>query len=216
MVKKIKSYSESELIKMFGLTDIQKSTAPLMQEWLSATTKLLPHEQITFDKILLKAQNEIKGWKEESLKMNFLAFVLDLGYLDTTKTFKAYFEETLEGEVEGYFLKTKTDFMYAKGILDMPETPYFHFQEWKKQKDPNGDPTAQLLEAFLIAQERNKNGLPIYGATVVGQIWQFYIMEGKTYHVSKIYDCTEKEDLMQIVAMLRKFKEILENRLSMP
>jgi hypothetical protein len=70
-----------------------------------------------------------------------------------------------------------------------------------------------LVEAFLIAQELNKNNKPIYGCTVTGKLWDFFIMEGKTYCVSKSYDCTEREDLMKIIAMLRMFRTILEKDL---
>ena len=103
--------------------------------------------------------------------------------------------------------------MLAKGILDMPTAPYFHFQEWKKQKDPTGDPVPQLIEAFLIAQEVNKNDKPLYGCTITGKFWDFFIMEHKTYCISKSYDCTDPQDLLQIIAILRKFVEILETRL---
>ncbi len=94
--------------------------------------------------------------------------------LKSNKLFRTYYEKTVEATVEGIFLKTKTDFMIAKGILDLVKTPYFHFQavgvpKYKKEKDPNGDPTAQLLEAFLVAQEKNKNGKPLYGVCVVGR-----------------------------------------------
>lgn len=61
--------------------------------------------------------------------------------------------------------------------------------------------------------EKNKNGKPMYGCTVTGQIWEFVIMENRTYSISQYYDGTKNDDLMQIIAMLRKFKEILETRL---
>jgi hypothetical protein len=85
--------------------------------------------------------------------------------------------------------------------------------QYKKVKEPKGDVTAQLVEAFLIAQENNKNGNPMYGCTVIGKYWEFYIMENRTYCISKPYLCTEKDDLLQIIAILRKFKWILETRL---
>jgi hypothetical protein len=102
--------------------------------------------------------------------------------------------------------------------LETPKVPYFYFQaggvpQYKKVKDPKGDPTAQLLEAFLIAQEKNNNNKILYGCTVYGREWEFYIMEKRTYCISKAYNCTDNEDLMQIIAILRKFKEILENKL---
>jgi hypothetical protein len=103
--------------------------------------------------------------------------------------------------------------MIADGILETPKTPYFYFQEYKKVKDPKGDVTAQVLEAFLIAQENNKTPNPLYGCTVSGRYWEFLIMLDKTYCISKSYDCTDNDDLLQIIAILRQFKLILETRL---
>jgi hypothetical protein len=75
---------------------------------------------------------------------------------------------------------------------------------------------AQLLEAFLIAIKKNRvsnKHIPLYGCEIVGGIWRFVTMENKTYCVSKNYDCTEERDLKQIISILRKFRDILENRL---
>jgi len=72
---------------------------------------------------------------------------------------------------------------------------------------------AQLIEAFLIGQAKNKDGMPMYGLEIVGKQWSFVVMEGKTHCISKSFDCTDKEDLLQIIAVLRKFKEILETHL---
>ena len=214
MAKKVKSYDEGELIKMFGLTRFAGNDATaLMQEWTHTTTTLNDAEQYFFDDITENLLSQIVGWNEEMLKMNFIAFVLRLGHLKETARYKTYYESVMEATVENYFLKVKTDMMVAKGILERPEVPYFYFQEYKKQKDPKGDVTAQLLEAFLIAQEKNQNGNPIYGCSVAGKYWEFMILEGRTYCLSKSYDCTDKEDLLQIIAILRKFKEILETRL---
>jgi hypothetical protein len=214
MAKKIKSYDEGEIIKMFGLTRLAGNNAtPIMAHWVNTTTTLNAGEQYLFDDIIENLLSQIVGWNEEMLKMNFIAFVLRLGHLKETLQYKTYYESTLEATVDTYFLKVKADMMVAKGILERPEIPYFYFQEYKKQKDPKGDVTAQLLEAFLIAQEKNKNDKPMYGCTVIGKYWEFITMENRVYCVSKSYDCTDKEDLMQIIAILRKFKEILETTL---
>lgn len=213
LVNKTKNYSEAELIQLFSLIRLPYGETPLMKEWTDATTTLTVVEQVTFDRILQKARRSLEGWQEEELKMKFLAFVLELGGIDDHEEYFTYFERTISAKVEGHFLKTKTDLMLAKGILDMPQSPYFHFQEWKKQKDPTGDPVPQLIEAFLIAQEVNKNNKPLYGCTITGKFWDFFIMEHKTYCISASYDCTNPEDLLKIIAMLRKFVEILESRL---
>lgn len=214
MAKKIKQYDEAELIKIFGLKRMAGNIAsPLMQEWTSVSTTLLEWEQHLFNKITDKLLSKIVGWNEEMLKMNFISPVLLLGNLVETEQYKTYYEATIEATVDNYFLKTKADMMIATGILERAETPYFYFQEYKKVKEPKGDVTAQLIEAFLISMEKNKNGKPMYGCTVTGQIWEFVIMENRTYCISQYYDCTKNDDLMQIIAMLRKFKEILETRL---
>lgn len=219
MAKKAKNYSEAELIKTFGLIRLMGNNAhPLMAEWTKTQTVLNEHEQYLFDIILKDAFDNIAGWNEETLKMNFISFVLKLGHIVSSPKYKTYFEETIEATIDGHFLKVKTDFMLAKGILDLPEAPYFHFQEYKKDKDPSGDPDAQLLEAFLIAQEKNKasnseDSMPIYGCSIKGRRWEFFVMQEKTYCISKVYESTEADSLLQIIAILRKFAEILETRL---
>ena len=103
--------------------------------------------------------------------------------------------------------------MLAQGVLDAYETPYFHFQEYKPHKNPSGDSMAQLLEAFMMAQEKNQNGKPMYGVDTFGANWQFVIMEGREYCISKPLSAVDKDGLLKIIALLRKFRYILETRL---
>jgi hypothetical protein len=216
MSKRIKKYSEAELVGLFGLERLTDSDKlPLLQAWLCAETSLNAGEEYLFNLIFTDAKANIDSWHEEDLKMKFISFVLRLGHLVDDGNYHTYFERTVEATVDGYFLKTKTDFMLAKGILDMPQQPYFHFQEWKRHRDPTGDPVAQLLEAFLCAQVLNQQSLPLYGCTITGKYWEFVLLSGKTYAISESYDCTKKEDLMRIIAILRKFKYILETELCM-
>ncbi len=70
----------------------------------------------------------------------------------------------------------------------------------------------QLLEALLIAQEINQHKFPLYGCEVMGKYWSFVILEGKTYCLSKSYDCTEEDDLLKIISMLREFKRLLTTK----
>ncbi len=213
--RKESKFSEADLVDLFGLKKlIGNEKTALMSEWTKAETTLNEFEAYQFERKFQKAQGNIEWWHEEDLKMKFISFVLDIAYMeDDTENYISYFEKTISATVENTFLKVKTDFMLANGVMDKPKKPYFHFQEYKKRKDPNGDPVAQLVEAFLIAQEVNQNGKPLYGCTVTGKYWEFFIMEGKTYCVSDGYDSTKKEDLMKIIAMLRQFKVILEETL---
>lgn len=211
---KVRNYSEADLIAIYQLQRLVGSKkSVLLQEWLNCETTLDSVEQGIFEMILQDAEQNIDSWHEEELKMRFIAFVLRLGHFMDASEFKAYFERTVQANVEGNFLKTKTDFMIAKGVFDKPQLPYFHFQEYKPHKKPTGDSMAQLLEALLIAQELNQHQFPMYGCEVIGKYWSFVILEGKNYFISESYDCTKQNDLLQIIAVLRKFKQILETRL---
>ena len=156
--EKTVSYSEADLIKMFQLKRLVKTQTSLMQKWLEVEKPVLAiEEQFIFDRIYNLAVDSIAGWSEEDLKMKFISWVLPLGYLTDNGRFLTYFEKTIFATIEGHYLSTKTDFMVATGILDKPEKPYFHFQEYKPHKKPTGDSMAQLLEAMLIAQKENSN-----------------------------------------------------------
>ncbi|MEN9912565.1 MAG: hypothetical protein RI956_1009, partial [Pseudomonadota bacterium] len=204
---KLKKYSEGEIALTFHLDKIKPNTA-LMNHWLNTDCSLNHVETELFKSVIEEAKNNIEAWNEEELKMNFISPILRISHITSSKTIRTFYERTIEAEVEGIYLKTKTDFMIAKGLLDVMQNPYFHFQEYKKDKDPNGDPLGQLLEAFLIAQAINKNDKPMYGAYIVGRYWYFVTMEAKEYCVSPSYDSTKEAELMQIIAVLRHFKVI--------
>ena len=209
-----KTWREAEMIKAFNLNCITAYKTPLMTEWLDVQTpEFNSGEQYIFDKTFSKGQKSVRGWNEEDLKIKFIGPVLELGHLNDEGGLVGYFDKTISATVDGIHLVVKSDFMLAKGLLDVFETPYFHFQEYKPYKNPTGDSMAQLLEAFLIAQETNQNGKPIYGVDIVGKSWQFVIMEGREYCISETYDSVNKIDLLAIISILRKFRHILETRL---
>jgi hypothetical protein len=210
----MKNWREGDLIQTFKLNRIITQQTPLMKEWLDVQMPDLNiPEQYDFDRDLNKAQKFIAGWNEEDLKMKFISTILKLGHLMDDEMVIGYFDKIISATVEDIKLTVKSDFMLATGVLDVFTTPYFHFQEYKPYKNPSGDSMAQLLEAFLIAQASNKNNKPLYGADIMGANWRFVIMEGKDYCISKSFDSVDKIDLLTIIAVLRKFKFILETRL---
>jgi hypothetical protein len=210
--KKI-NYTEDDLIGLFKLTRIVAHQTPEMQRWLSAPLVVLEdYEQRIFDRILPFAIRDIDGWGEEDLKMHFISQILPLANLTGNGRYKAFYEKTISGEVDGIVLTAKTDFMLATGFFNKPQKPYFHFQEYKPSK-PTGDSMAQLLEAFLIAQEKNKNNKPLYGIEIVGRYWKFVTFKDRTYCISPSYDSIKKDDLLAIIAILRHFIFILETEL---
>lgn len=188
-----------------------------MQEWWEATLPTLNEiEQYLFDTHYQRALEKITTWSEEDLKMKFISPVLALGNVLDEQGFSTCFDKKFVGEVENHHLSVRADFVIGSGLMDYMIQPYFHFQEYKPQKNPTGDPMAQILEVFLIAQAENikdNKHIPLYGCEVIGKMWTFVIMEGKEYCVAPSLDSTDRQDLMQIIAMLRKFKELLETRL---
>jgi hypothetical protein len=213
MAKK-KQYTEGQLISLFNLTRIKDKITPKMSEWLSVQVPILDTvEKHNFDDALSRAKKSIEGWNEEELKMKFISHILPLGNLVDNDFFMTYYEKSLSGEVDGIKLSVKTDFMVAKGIMSFHQNPYFHFHEYKPQGNPTGEPMAQLLEAMLLAQEKNKNGKPIYGAEIIGQYWKFVILQGREYCISQSFDSIELNSLLDIIAILRKFRYILETEL---
>jgi hypothetical protein len=209
-----KQWQEATLIKTFKLNRIKEYQTPLMKEWLDVENPIFDVvEQGLFDRKLREAIIRLEGWSEEDLKMKFITYILELGLLTDSDEVLGYFDKMISATVEGTFLKVKSDFMMAKGILNVHENPYFHFQEYKPKLNPTGEPMAQLLEAFLIGQTKNKVQKPLYGVEIVGEYWKFVILDGKDYCTSPTFICTEKDDLLKIIAILRKFKHILMTRL---
>lgn len=218
MAKK-KEWREGEMILTFGLTKIDiPNTTALMEEWLDVSNpKFDSREEGNFEYLTQKFY-KVSTWSEEDLKMKFISPILELGLVMEAPNFVSFFDKKLEAKVEGYDLSVKADFVIAKGLLDYMIRPFFHFQaggvpQYKPGKNPTGDPMAQLLEAFLIGQANNDDDKPLYGCEVVGASWRFITMEKHTYCVSKTFDSTDKEDLLKIISILRKFREILETKL---
>lgn len=211
-----KEWKEAELMLHFQLTKIVGIQTPLLKEWLEAEMPIFTQrESEVFEEVYQEGLENIVFWSEEDLKMYFISNILRLSKLMTSenKGYVGLFEKKLQAVVNNTKLSVRTDFLIAKGFKNAISDHYFHFQEYKPELKPSGEPMAQLLEAFLIAQIQNANDKPLYGCEVIGAIWRFVIMEGKTYCVSEAFDCTKKESLLKIIGILRKFRDILETRL---
>ncbi len=209
-----KNWQEGELIETFQLKKINYPPTQLMKDWLSVDSPTFDiYEQYIFEAALKKAMNDIAGWSEEDLKMKFISDILKLGYMTLDDKVISYFDKIISAEVEGIKLTVKSDFMLAKGIMNIHKEPYFHFQAYKPNKNPKGDSMAQLIEAFLIGQTKNTKPIPLYGVDIVGKIWTFVIMDGREYCVSESFDATKRNDLLQIIAVFRHFRHILETKL---
>ena len=184
-----------------------------LDEWLSASGTFDDFEQHLLDLISQRAMYRMGGWNEEELKMKFISHLFLLADIEEENKIATFFERTLAATIGNYKLSVVCDCLVAtpKGFTT-PKAPYFFLQEYKKQKGDSNDPEGQMLAAMLIAQHQNKDEMPLYGAWIVGSIWNFTVLNGKNYCTSLTFDANKKADLQQIVFILKKLKELIGNR----
>ncbi len=82
----------------------------------------------------------------------------------------------------------------------------------KKQHDPNGDSAAQALAAMLAGQMLNEDDTePIYGCYVIGGDWQFMVLNGLHYTISRDFSARSQE-VYDILKILKALKELIIER----
>lgn len=191
-----------KLEKTFGIEQVK--TSPALEDWLNGQTELSAFERqalLTFREKLLVG---FYDWNEAELAYNFIGPVLAL--VDyTTKKCNFFVERPLSGVVEGVEMGGEPDGIIASGFRE-PETPYFCLHEYKKEKDPKGDPAAQALAAMLVAQALNQHHHPVYGCYVKGRDWCFMTLEAKQYTMSQAYIAT-RDDVFDIFRILKVLKQ---------
>ena len=159
------------------------------------------------EKLIIKTENQIQYWNEQELVIKYLSLILDLADIQGVD-FNSFAERILGAKVDGIEFSGIVDFLIAKGRYE-PRNPYFFIQEFKKAKNPSGDPLAQLLGELLVAQVINKNN-EIYGLYIVGQFWYFIAMKGREFTELSPLDSTNLEDLEIILSHLNWVKEYIE------
>ena len=186
---------------------------PILDNWLDAKGNLNTDD----DRLLKILHHRITKygdyWNEEELKINFIGLLFLLVDIDEEGKIKTFFERSLSAVIENTPLSVKCDCLIAspKG-KGTPKAPYFFLQEYKKQKGDKNDPEGQMMAAMLIAQEINQDNKCIYGTWIVGSIWWFAVLDGKSYVKSRKFDATNIDDLLQIVFVLKKLKALILNR----
>ncbi len=205
------NWVEGSITETFGLKRIYENF-PLLNEWLKVENNLTPLEISELEKRRSILIRKYSSWNEETLKMKFVAFILDMVGYDTNE-FEGVFDLELKGIVQNEKLSVIADYVVAKVIFSLVKQPYFYFHEYKQSKK-NKDPIDQILLAMLIAQEKNEKKFPLYGCAVIAEQWFFMILDGKHYSVSIGHNALGPKDLQEILLILRKFKHILLTELA--
>jgi hypothetical protein len=196
----------------FGLRPVRSSA--ILQNWLSASVELndLEKRDLTFFQELL-IDNSLH-WNEQELALHFIGPLFSLAhFISPDYKFNLFAERSIEALVpnvkgEEVRLFGKPDGILASGHRE-PKTPYFSFQEYKKHKEPNGEPEGQCLAALLAGQYINPTPhQTMYGCVVAGQNWYFLILVDKEYCISPAYSALTDE-VFVIFNALKELKRIV-------
>jgi hypothetical protein len=212
MEKKLNHYDVSEVIDRFEINKIFKCL--ILKNWVSASSdNLKPSHQEVLEEARLQLEVKWDEWNEEELKMNFVSLVIFVAQLDVPKQISTYYERKLTGKVQNVPISVTVDCMLASPTFSgRPKSPYFFLQEFKRSLGDNHDPEGQMLAAMILSQELNQKTEPLYGSWIQGRFWYFTTLNQKDYCVSKPFDATDPNDLLQIVFILRKLKDLILNR----
>lgn len=131
------------------------------------------------------------NWNEVELENKFISPLIVFSDIANQK-YSYFLERELSITLGEYELSGKVDGMIATGFRN-PKIPYFCLSEYKRQTDPNGDPTGQALIAMLVAQKLNNNQKPIFGSYIIGRDWYFMALVDNEYAISKDFSCVADE-----------------------
>jgi len=203
--KSFKECSLKFLDKAFDLEEVDQ--LPALTDWLNRTVEITDTENqylIYLRKIL---DFNVHDWNEFELDSHFIGPVFTLVNF-SSKKFNHYSQRYIRGVIGDYELFGKPDGMVASGRRE-PETPFFAFQEYKKELDPDGDPAGQALAAMLVGYALNEQSLPVYGCYVSGQNWYFMVYNSKQYCITPAYSALT-DDIFKIFLILKALKGIVQ------
>jgi hypothetical protein len=205
------SYDPSDIAEAFSL--VVNEDSQFLDTWLHANYELDVFEQTLFDELYEESKADASYWNEEELKIKMIGLLFRIAKVQIPKVSKVFYERPLSQSVNGYNLAVICDCLIATPLpFNKPTRPYFFLQEFKKKRGEKNDPEGQLLTAMLIAQAKNNDDQPIFGGYLFGTVWNFATLFKHHYAVSREYNATHRDDLLQIVFILRKLNELIQNR----
>jgi hypothetical protein len=208
MKKKKLFYNIDDIIGAFDLR-IGKDCKHL-REWLATEYVLTDFEQQQLNELYDEIGDLVDYMNEEELKIRFVGSLFRIARVDVKDKLRLFFERPLSATINNYQLSVICDCMIAtpKGY-NTPQNPYFFLQEFKKKRGEKNDPEGQMLAAMLIAQQINNDQKAIYGGYLFGSSWRFTTLFETEYCQSHNFDTTRKEDVVKIIFLLKKIKELL-------
>jgi hypothetical protein len=204
--KALKDCNLKFLEKTFGLEEVDMLSA--LDDWKAIAVNISDFERESLLHLRHLLDFNVHDWNEYELDFHFIGPVFALVNF-SSKKFNHYSQRFIKGEVGDYLLFGKPDGMVSAGRRE-PEIPYFAFQEYKRELDPDGDPAGQALAAMLVGQSFNTDSLlPVYGCYINGSIWKMIVLSGKEYTITDGFNALT-DDIFEIFKMLKALKEIVK------
>ena len=207
-IKYFQYWLQQEVEQKFGIRKVPKLQA--LTDLLDVKPDSDEFEKKQLEKLRIEVGDLISALGEEDLKMFFISQLINIvGFIK--REYRMFFDQNLNGEINGETIGGKVDCLLAKGF-QFPEQPFFFLQEYKSESRKAMDPLGQLLSAMVVAQVKNADDTPLFGCYVNGRMWFFVALVSKQYAVSAAYDATQ-QDLYLVVALLRKIKRLFEEKI---
>lgn len=193
------------LDKTFGLR--RALELPALTQWLENgkqhTLSALDHSKLADlqELLLINADN----WNEQELSLHFIGPIFSILKFSELYRYNLFAQRHIEAIVQSYLLTGEPDELIASGYYE-PEIPYFAFSEYKRQRDPNGDPAGQALAAMLVGKNLNPQPQPVYGCYVIGRDWYFMVLVDHHYAISRGHNALQTEALVDILCILKALK----------
>jgi hypothetical protein len=205
-----REWTLAKIDKTFGAKQIANDS--VLTDWLAIQTSLSAMDEHYLSLLQRTLRIGVYDWNETELENKFISPLIVYAELDSYD-FSYFLERDLEGVIDDHYLTGRVDGMIASGFRE-PDKPYFCLYEYKKEKDPEGDPAAQALIAMMIAQDKNADNLPVYGGFIIGKNWQFMVLKGRKYAISNTYSA-DSDDIYNIFQAIKALKKIVSVRLNL-
>jgi hypothetical protein len=182
------------------------------KNWFENSENISSEELNFLEKLSNRESLKLHLYKEEDLKAKFIIPILNLVDF-TSGDIRDFYEANLSFSTNEFSLNGTVDFVVAKGF-DKPKKPIFFIQEFKRGRDFS-DPEPQLISEMFSGLNISKVS-KIYGAYIIGAVWNFVILEKVeerySYYVSRNFDSSDFEKLKSIYKNLLFIKnEVMPN-----
>jgi len=215
--KKIPSYNFSRMKSSFlrELVEInQRIPNDEFKHWFDYSYEIENNTNSFLKELIINNKDLIKRYSEEDLKASFIIPLLNkVKFRNIKREWRDFYHAEICYKADNFILNGYCDFYVSTGIF-RPKKPYFFIQEFKQDKNTS-HPETQLLAELICAVELN-NSTFVKGAYIVGEIWNFIILERLEKHkyhyfVSQNFDSMRLDDLIKIYKHLEFIKQEIIN-----